>query len=378
MAVDDRHGGFVSNIDHSNQIDHEAPKGSVLNSRILWAFSAGYHFTGEDKYLQTADRAFDYFSRHFIDPLCGGVYWTVDAQGAPLDTRKQIYALAFAVYGMSEYFLASGREEARQSAIAIYNSIVQHSYDERHGGYAEALTRDWGQAADLRLSPKDANEKKSMNTHLHLLESFANLLKIWDDAALRKRVIELLDIFTKHIINSQSHHLVLFFDELWNPRSALISYGHDIEASWLLLEAAAKTGDQSLLPVIKQISLQLATASTTGLDHDGGLWYEYETANDHLVKEKHSWPQAEAMVGFLNAWQLTGNRQFLDHSLRSWQFIKEHVRDDRLGEWYWGVHADYSPMIEKEKAGLWKCPYHNTRACIEVMQRIANILNNKT
>lgn len=369
-TLDEENEGFVGKIDHSNKVYANAPKGAVLNSRILWAFSSAYNFTGNKEYLRIAERAFSYFTNYFIDKQFGGVYWTVDYKGQPLDRKKQVYALAFAVYGISEYHSASGDEKAKEISIKIYHDIISHSYDEQHGGYIEAFAEDWKEVKDLRLSAKDENEKKSMNTHLHLLEAFTNLYKVWKDGSLRQRVTELIQVFLDRIIDNRTHHLVLFFDEKWNSRSAIISYGHDVEAAWLILEAAEAVGDDLLLQRVKKISVKLAEAAANGLDEDGGLWYEYDAVKQQLIRQKHSWPQAEAMVGFFNAWQITGDQRFLNSSIRSWQFVKEYMLDKHLGEWYWGINEDHSPMTEKEKVGVWKCPYHNSRACMEVIHRI--------
>lgn len=377
MTIDEKNGGFIGKIDHDNTIYPEAPKGSVLNSRILWAFSSAYNLTGNKEYLKIAERAFHYISEKFIDKEFSGVYWTIDFAGNALDAKKQIYALAFAVYGLSEFYLASKKEEAKEKAIEIYNDILEHSYDKKFGGYIEALTRNWKEISDLRLSAKDANEKKSMNTHLHLLESFANLYRIWKDESLKQRIIELIRIFLDHIIDRKTHHLILFFDEEWNPRSNIISYGHDIEAAWLIQEGAEIIEDENLLAEIKKISVKIAEAAAEGLDSDGGLWYEYDASHQHLIRQKHSWPQAEAMIGFFNAWQITGNENFLGRSLQSWKFTKGYIIDKNLGEWYWGVNDDHSPMKQEEKVGLWKCPYHNSRACIEIIHRIDNIFKQK-
>jgi mannobiose 2-epimerase len=371
MAMDERNGGFYGKIDHNNKIYPEAPKGSVLNSRILWSFSSAYNLTGNKEYLKIAERAFNYLTEYFIDKEFGGVYWTVNFKGEPLDTKKQIYASAFAVYGLSEYYQSSGNEKSKEAAIELYNTILKYSHDEYHGGYIEALTRDWKAIEDLRLSAKDANEKKSMNTHLHLLEAFANLYRIWRDESLRQRVIELVRIFLNQIIDRKTHHLILFFDEEWNPRSNIISYGHDIEAAWLVQEAAEIVEDNLLLEEVKAISVQVTEAAAKGLDEDGGLWYEYDVSQQHLIRQKHSWPQAEAMIGFLNAWQISGDQKFLKQSMHSWEFVKEYMLDRNLGEWYWGVNADHSPMKQEEKLGIWKCPYHNSRACIEIINRIS-------
>ncbi|MFL5810743.1 MAG: AGE family epimerase/isomerase [Flavisolibacter sp.] len=370
FTVDETNGGFFGKIDHSNTVYHEAPKGSVLNSRILWTFSAAYNLKGNPGYLSMAKRACEYIRKYFIDEEFGGVYWTVDHQGKPLDTKKQIYALSFAVYGLSEFYKAGKDEKVKQAAIKLYRDIVEHSYDAEYGGYIEALSRDWKLMDDLRLSAKDANEKKSMNTHLHVLEAFSNLYQVWPDEELKQRLIELVNIFLDHIISKKTDHLVLFFDEAWNERSKVISYGHDIEASWLLQEAVEIIGNDDLKEKVKTRSVELAKAAAKGVDEDGGLWYEFNVEQDHLIREKHSWPQAEAMIGFFNAWQNTGSERFLKQSLKSWQFVQQYIHDKTCGEWYWGVKSDYTPMKHEDKVGIWKCPYHNSRACIEIVNRI--------
>lgn len=373
-TTDKVHGGFYGKIDNDNKIFAEAPKGSVLNSRILWTFSAAYNLTNKPGYLQTAETAFVFLRDHFIDKEFGGVFWTVDYKGNPLDTKKQIYALAFAIYGLSEYYISSQNKEAKELAISLFNQIVEYSYDNDNGGYIEALTRDWKDIDDLRLSKKDANEKKSMNTHLHLLEAFANLYRVWTNEKLQERITELIFIFLNHIIDPESNHLILFFDEKWNKKSNIISYGHDIEAAWLIEEAALVLGNPSLVEQVKKKSVLIANAATDGLDTDGGLWYENDLDEGYLIKEKHWWPQAEAMVGFFNAWQITRDDSFLQRSVSSWEFIQKHLLDKKNGEWFWGVKYD-NTIMDEDKAGLWKCPYHNGRACIELIKRIKNHLS---
>jgi mannobiose 2-epimerase len=369
-TVDDVNGGFVGKINHNDTVYPEAPKGSVLNSRILWSFSAAYNLTGNREYLPFAERAFRYLLDHFLDNEYGGVYWTVDHKGAPLDTKKQIYALSFAIYGLSEYNLATGDEAAKAAAIQLYLDIVAHSYDHQFGGYIEALARDWKELSDLRLSAKDANERKSMNTHLHVLEGFANLYRIWPDEGLKEKIRDLIRLFLDRIISAETHHLILFFDDEWNRKSNIISYGHDIEAAWLVQEAAEVIGDEGLLHEVKARSIRVANAAAEGLDSDGGLWYEYDGDEQHLIKQKHWWPQAEAMVGFFNAWQIGGDENHLQHSLHSWKFVQQTILDKKRGEWVWGVQEEYSLMTGEDKVGVWKCPYHNSRACIEIIRRI--------
>jgi mannobiose 2-epimerase len=366
------HGGFIGQIDENNVGNPASPKGSVLNSRILWSFSAAYNITQNAEHLHLARIAFNYLKTHFVDEEFGGVYWTVNAQGQPLDTKKQVYAIAFAIYGCCAYYTASRSEEAKSLAVRLFETIEANSFDNNNTGYFEAFTRDWGAIEDGRLSAKDANEKKTMNTHLHVLEAYTSLYRIWPGEKLKWQIRNLLNNFLTHIADHDSGHLRLFFDEAWYVKGSTISYGHDIEAAWLLLEAAETIDSASMLEDVKRLSLKLSSAASKGLDEDGGLWYEFEPATQHLIKEKHWWVQAEAMVGFLNAWQLTKNKSYLDKSTNSWAYTKAFIIDPENGEWFWGRNGDGLIMPHQDKVGIWKCPYHNSRACLEIMRRTCN------
>lgn len=367
---DDVYGGFTGRIDEEGRTDVTAPKGSVLNARILWSFSAAYDYRSEPRYLEMAGRAYQYIINHFIDKEEGGVYWSVDYEGRPLETKKQVYAIAFTIYAFSEYYRASGFEEAKEQAVALFRLLAEKAYDTEKTGYFEAFTRGWQPIADLRLSAKDENEKKTMNTHLHVLEAYAALYRIWPDDALREQLNTLLDNFWDHFINRNTGHLSLFFDEDWNGKSGLVSYGHDIEATWLLLEAAEVVSNTQMIERISMVTQPIADAVIEGIDGDGGLWYEYEPNGKGLIKEKHWWVQAEAMAGYFNAWQLSGDEKYLERSLQNWDFVKKKILDKQHGEWLWGITATGERMPGQDKAGIWKCPYHNSRACIEIIKRI--------
>ncbi len=369
-APDKHQGGFVGKIDNSNHVQANAPKGSVLNSRILYTFSAAYNLFKTPAYLEVATRAFEYIADHFVDEQYGGVYWTVDQTGEPLDTKKQVYAIAFVIYGLAEHYAATKNERAKELAFSLYNQIEKHAHDTVKGGYIEALSRDWQPIEDIRLSAKDYNESKSMNTHLHVLEAYTNMYKVWPFEQVKKNISKLIQLFLNHIIDPLTNHLTLFFDDDWNPRSGIISFGHDIEAAWLLLEAAEVINDEALINMVRYRSQKITEAAARGLDSDGGLWYEKDFGLNHLVKEKHWWPQAEAMVGFFNNWQITGQDKYLQYSLNSWAFIKQFILDHEYGEWFWGVDENGTVMPHEDKAGLWKCPYHNGRACMELIKRI--------
>lgn len=368
-TLDNQNGGFVGQIDFNDRIIANAEKGSVLNSRILWTFSSSYPITKKESHKEIAKRAFEYLSKHFYDPEFGGLFWSINADKTPKDTKNQIYALAFAIYGLSEYYAISQDQKALEIAINLYKSIQKYSYDSVNKGYLEAFTRNWQPIEDLRLSDKDANEKKTMNTHLHIIEAYANLFKVWKDKTLQKDSIELLETIEKHFINTETGHLRLFFDENWIEKPDVISYGHDIEAAWLLLHCAEVLEDENLIARYKKHAVQIAEVTKEGLDHDGGLWYEFDPKENELIAEKHWWVQAEALIGFYNAYQLTGNEEYLKVVFENWNFIKKYILDLKNGEWFWGIYRDYSP-IEKDKAGFWKCPYHNSRACLELINRI--------
>lgn len=368
-TLDNENGGFIGQIDFDNQTITNSVKGSVLNARILWAFSSSYKITQNENHKKIAKRAFDFLSNYFYDPQFGGLFWSINADKTPNDTKNQIYALAFAIYGLSEYYAIAKDEKALAIAINLYLRIQKHSYDPVHKGYLEAFTRDWQPIEDLRLSDKDANEKKTMNTHLHIVEAYANLFKVWKDKTLQQDIVELLETIEKHFINTKTGHLRLFFDENWIEKPDVISYGHDIEAAWLLLQCAEISENQVLIANFKKHAVQMAEVTKQGLDTDGGLWYEFDPETNKMIAEKHWWVQAEALIGFFNSYQLTGNEAYLEIVYKNWDFIKKYIVDKKNGEWYWGIHSDYS-LIEKDKAGFWKCPYHNARACLELIERI--------
>ncbi|MBO7499172.1 MAG: AGE family epimerase/isomerase, partial [Bacteroidaceae bacterium] len=238
----DPRGGFYGRIDGLGNVHPEAEKGAILNARILWTFSAAYRVLGDPAYFDMATRAKCALLDNFFDPEFGGVYWSLHPDGTPKDTKKQIYALGFAIYGLSEYARATGDKSALAHAIKLFFDIENHSFDTERNGYFEAFTREWGEIADMRLSDKDANERKTMNTHLHILEPYTNLYRVWPDARLAAAIRNLIDIFVDRILDPQTFHLRLFFDDDWNSKVDATSYGHDIEASWLIHEAALVLG----------------------------------------------------------------------------------------------------------------------------------------
>jgi len=368
-AADISQGGFIGKMDNDGKVYPDAAKGCVLNARILWTFAAAYNKFQQPAYYLLAERACHYLQNHFRDHENGGVYWSVDASGKKLNTRKQIYGLAFTIYGLSEFYRNNKNQEILAFAVSLFELIEKHSYDHTNGGYWEAFDENWQPMDDLRLSEKDRNDPKTMNTHLHIIEAYVNLYKVWPEKQVAERIQHLLEIFENHIIDPETFHLKLFFDGKWESQSKAISYGHDIEAAWLLHEAAEVLEDQFLVAKWEDIVIKMADATIKGLMPDGSLIHEYNLSTHHADTHREWWVSAEGMVGFLNAYQISDDESYLRKVFGLWSFIQKHLLDKQNGEWFWGIYDDYSRMDE-DKIGFWKCPYHNVRACLEILRRI--------
>jgi len=368
--TDNVQGGYFGQVLNDETIIPDSPKGAVLNARILWTFSAVYNLTGESTYLTQAGRAFDYFSKYFVDPQYGGIYWSVNADGSMLDGHKQIYAQAFGIYALAEYYMASGDQDSILLASDLYGYIEKYASDNKKNGYIEALSREWKPMDDLRLSDKDANEPKSMNTHLHILEAYTRLYEVWKDEELGNRLMNLVEIHRDKILSARSGHFNLFFDMDWNPKSEHYSFGHDIEGAWLLTEAARQSASREYVEQVEALAVTMAAVTLReGVAPDGSLYNE-GLQGRVTDTDRHWWPQAEAIVGFLNAWEISGNPDFLIAAENAWHFIKSHMRHPS-GEWWWLVNDNYQPDMSQDLAGAWKCPYHNTRCCLEIMKRVS-------
>ncbi|HEX2395897.1 MAG TPA: AGE family epimerase/isomerase [Bacteroidales bacterium] len=373
QAVDLENGGFIGQIDGHGNIISNTDKGGILNARILWTFSAAYNFLGKKEYLAMAEMSKEYSLCHFFDKKFKGTYWKITFDGKPSDTKKQIYSQAFFIYALAEYYKASGDINAINIAEELFRLIEEKSFDKKQNGYLEAFSREWNLLEDLRLSDKDANEKKTTNTHLHLLEAYTNLYNITKKPEVAERLWNLVNLFLDKIIDPESKHMLLFFDENWNSKSTLISYGHDIEASWLIIEAAVAVGDVGLVKKAKLLCMDLAKASLEGLQPDGSLIYEKDDKEGIFDTDRHWWPQAEAVVGLINLFELSGDEQYLNKAVACWDYIENNLIDHSKGEWYWSIH-DGKPNLKDDKAGFWKCPYHNSRACLEVLNRTGKLL----
>jgi cellobiose epimerase len=377
-VVDAARGTFHGQLGNDLRVDPTAERGALLSSRILWTYAAAYRRYADPAYHRMADFAYADLLARYHDPVHGGFIWSVSAQGQPLRTRKQIYGQAFAIYALTEYHLATARPEPLTLATETYRLIERHAMDRALGGYFEAFSQDWSPIADMRLSDVDMNEPKSQNTLLHVMEAYTNLLRAWPDSELRHRLAALVDLMLTRVLNPQTHHLGLFFSQEWEPRTDRISYGHDIEASWLLTEAAEVVAAPGLLQRCRDAAVRIAEVTLAeGVDTDGAIFNEGDPTGV-TDPSREWWPQAEGVVGFLNAAQLTGQDRFLSAALQLWDYIQRHLIDHERGEWYWNLTRDGQISASKPKVGFWKCPYHNGRMGLEAVRRLEALVRAKT
>lgn len=367
--VDNVNGGFYGRINGTDQVFPNEDKGGILNARILWTYSAAYRVTKDTSYLRLATRAKDYILKHFIDREFGGAYRSVKATGEPSDTRKQTYTQSFFIYGLAEYSRATGDKMTLETAKEIYECFEKYALDKESNGYFEVFTREWQRSRDRLIGEKEDKDEKTMNTSLHLMEAYANLYRVWPDKRLEERLKNIVEIFLDKIVDRKTFHLISFMDRNWNPTSTVDSYGHDIEASWLIYEAAGLLNDPVLLKRAKGTCIKIADAAAEGIMADGSMIDEKNYVTDELRTNRSWWPQVETVVGYLNAFELTGDVRYLDYSINNWNYTKTHFVDTKNGGWYPSVSP--SGVAGKgDKGGFWTCPYHNGRMCLEVIERV--------
>lgn len=373
-AVDRENGGFVGEVSNDLVVRNDVERGALLSSRILWTFSAAFRALGRPEYLTMARWAYSDLLDRFWDQQHGGLFWSASRDRQPIRTRKQVYGQAFGIYALTEYYLATHEDKALARAKQIYALLEEHSRDRALGGYFEAFTREWARETDVRLSAIDMNEPKSQNTHLHVMEAYTNLLRVWPSDQLRETQRELIEVMLTRILDSNTWHLGLFFTEQWELRNDRVSFGHDIEAAWLLHEAAQVVGDSELLRRVQKAAVEIARVTLAeGIDRrDGSLFYE--AGPQGLTNTtKEWWPQAEAAVGFLDAYQICGDKTYLTTALGLWDFIEQKLVDRKNGEWFRAVSAGGADVSREPKLSFWKCPYHNGRACLELTRRLRAI-----
>jgi mannobiose 2-epimerase len=367
--VDHVNGGFFGRISGTDQVFPNEDKGGILNARILWTYSSAYRVLKDTSYLRLAMRAKNYIMDHFIDREFGGAYRSVKATGEPADTRKQTYTQSFFIYGLSEYYRATGDAEALNAAKEIFRCFEKYAHDKESNGYFEVFSRDWKRTRDRLIGEKSDSDEKTMNTSIHIMEAYTNLYRAWPDRIMAERLRNMVELFLDKIVDKKSFHLICFLDKNWNSTSTIDSYGHDIESSWLVYEAAALLKDPVLLSRVKEASIKIANAAAEGIQADGSMIDEKDYASGSVRTGRSWWPQAETIVGYMNAYGLTGNVKYLDYSVNNWNYTKNHFVDNRNGGWYPSVN-EAGIAGRGDKGGFWTCPYHNGRMCLEIIERI--------
>lgn len=391
-ARDFQNKGFFGSIDNDNKQDSKCQRSIVMTSRFLWTYSAVARMTKDAKYLEMADFAYDVIINKYFDKDNDGVFWSVMPDGTPKVDKKQIYGEAFCCYGLSEYAAAVKElapskmseeealsEAAMNHALDIYNLLEKYAYDPEFGGYVEARARDWSKTDDMILSPKDMNCPKSMNTNLHVMEAYTNLYRtlpvVFADAkAIRAEVGESLSELVRITVDKilqPNAHLGMFFDMKWTLLMDEVSYGHDIEASWLLWEAACELGDEELKSEIRDTVIRVAkVALDEGFDKENACLENFlRNGGKDRDRTRVWWNQAEAMNGFYNAWEMTGDKEYEEACEREWNWILNHQIDKKHGEWWSALDVNGNPILKEDKGGNWKTSYHNGRTCMELLRR---------
>lgn len=366
---DDKEGGYYGYLSFDLEQDKAAVKGCILNSRILWFFSNAYLLLQNEELLNNAKHAYNFFLNHYLDTLHGGVYWSVEADGKPYDTIKHTYNQAFMIYALSSYYDASKDKQALAHAFDLFYIIEDKCKDDI--GYLEAFTKEFVPHSNEKLSENGVLATRTMNTLLHILEAYSELFRVSNNEEVKDKIKYILLSFKSQIYNRKESRLDVFFDLKYKSLINLKSYGHDIEAAWLIDRAAELIGDRKVIDVMHMVTNNLEESVYKMGYRNGSLLNECEDGVDNTLRIW--WVQAEGMVGFMNAWQKHHDKKYYDVVKNIWTYIKTYIIDHRKGsEWFWevdevGIASSRKPIIE-----LWKCPYHNGRMCIEMIRRLTD------
>lgn len=370
--IDKENGGFHCLTDFEGNIQPGSDKGVLLHSRILWSFSSAYRTLGNTEYLDAAKHCFEFLVEKAMDDTHGGVYWMLDGQGEVIDTQKHVYNQGFAIYAFSEYYLASGDQNALKLAKQLFELIENHAFDKEYGGYIEAFDETWSSIPNHLVcdTAEGVLAEKSMNTHLHIMEAYTTLHRADANEHVQAQLEALVELTRDHIVDDKLHY-GLFFTRDWQCVSQDVSYGHDIEGTWLMDEAAGQLLDRELAADIFSLTTDMAKVTLLeGIDKHGAVLYELREG--HLIdSDRIWWVQAEAMVGFFNAYQKDPQIEFYEAAKNCWEIIQSQLVDKENGEWHSKTNRKGEPYLDEPKVEPWKCPYHNGRACLEVYARIA-------
>lgn len=362
---DDQNGGYIGQVEFDLTQKPEAERGCILNSRILWFFSEAYRALQDPSLLEEAGHAYEMLLR-MMDKEHGGVYWSMNADGTVFDSTKHTYNQGFAIYALSAYARASGKKEPLKLAEELFQLVESRCFDGE--GYLEAFTADWKPESNEKLSENGVEAGRTMNTLLHILEGYTGLYEAGGSEKVRERLVWIMNTWADKIYNPEKRRQEVFFDLSYHTLIDLHSFGHDIETSWLADHTLDVLGDETLTARLRPMLLAMAE-HTLQAAYRSGNGFSNESENGVVDTTRVWWVQAEALLGFLNAWEHTGEKRYLEAVRSQWRYIREKVVDPRPGsEWFWSVREDGTP-IEKPIVEPWKCPYHNGRMCLEVLRR---------
>jgi mannobiose 2-epimerase len=359
-------GGFYGYMDYDLTVDKKAVKGVILNSRILWFYSNVYLTCKNEEALAYAKHAYDFLKDYCVDKEMGGVYWSLNYDGKPFDDMKHTYNIAFAIYGLSSFYDATKDEEALRLACELFEVIETKCRDEY--GYTEAFDREWNLIDNEQLSEDGYHADKTMNTLLHIIEAYTELYRVDKNERVREKLKEAVLTCKNKVYNADTKILGVFFDTKMNSIADIYSYGHDIEASWLIDRACEVLADDKLTKEIAPMTAEIVDMVLKTAYDKGAMNNQYCRGN--IDKNRVWWVQAESVVGFLNAYEKTRNEEYLQVAINIWNYIKKYLIDKREGsEWFWLLDYSNNPVVGKPIVEPWKCPYHNGRMCMEVIKR---------
>ncbi|MCR5213345.1 MAG: AGE family epimerase/isomerase [Eubacterium sp.] len=408
--IDREYGGYYGLLDYSLKLDKNADKGCILNSRILWFFSNAAVRLNDSDYMTFADEAYDFLQKHFIDKEYGGVYWSVSYDGLPSDETKHTYNQSFAIYALSSYYEASKIKASLETAYELFDIVESKCRDK--DGYLEAFNRFFEKASNEKLSENGVEAGRTMNTLLHLMEAYTELYRVDTEDILGKRqevkdrIVEMLNIFRNKVFNPKKERLEVFFDLDYNTLIDLHSYGHDIESAWLIdrtVDVLNEFSDGRSKYDMSDITKVLTKKIYEVAFRENGMPAECEKGN--VLETRVWWVQCEAIIGFLNgiaysdekgmlvditeildselvpdfsseidakASEKTDNTlDYLRAAISIWKYTKEYMIDSRSGsEWFAEVGLDGKPFTHKAILDPWKCPYHNGRMYMEILERL--------
>jgi len=371
-TVDQINGGYILNHDIAGKLKEDAPRKMIVTqSRMLWLYShlmrQGY---GGKEYRDAAASGFRFLKDKMWDQKNGGFYWEVDATGQnKLLARKHLYGQAFGLYALSEYYLASGKQEALDLAKQLFAVLEAKAHDKTYGGYLEWFNEDWTPGPITGDAYMGDPDFKLMNTHLHLLEALTTYYRACQTPAARQRLLELIEIQSNTVLRKDLGACTDKYRRNWEPvltgDFARVSYGHDLENIWLLNDACDAVGISNY-PLLDFYRSLYDYALKYGFDQARGGFFLtgafHQPASD---LSKTWWVQAEACVSSLYMYRLTHEAKYLQVFEKTYDWIDQHQTDWKNGEWFDVIHPDGSAT--GDKAQIWKGGYHNGRAMMECL-----------